>query len=303
MNQEFEVFVKVVEEQNFSNAAKQLHMSQPAVSQYIRSLENDLGVKLLERTNKYVRLNKAGEIVYHHAKVITETQAKMRHLVEDLSTLSAGKLSVGASYTFGEYILPDVIAEIKTDFPNIKPAVTIANTTVIAELVASHQLDVGIVEGPFKEMPKLQSEIFAEDQMVIFTSPKNTLTQSKEEITIDQLAEQSWILREDGSGTRKAAENFFHEYNFYPEDVLTFSSTQSIKTMVEASTGISLLSKWAIQKELQYGDLVVLNVKGMPHLRKFSILTSSPFQTKALSTFIEILKSNKILKKTNMKDE
>lgn len=303
MNQAFEVFVKVVEERNFSKAAKQLHMSQPAVSQYIRSLENELGVQLLERTNKYVRLNKAGKIVYHHAKEMTEIHEKMRHLVEDLNTQAIGKLSVGASYTFGEYILPDVIAELKDSFPNIKPTVTIANTTVIAELVASHQLDVGIVEGPFKEMAELESEIFAEDQMVIFTSPNNILTQSKKQITIDQLAEQSWILREDGSGTRKAAENYFREYTFYPEDVLTFSSTQSIKTMVEASTGISLLSKWAIQKELHYGDLQMLNVKGMPLLREFSILTSSPFQTKALSTFIELLKSNKTLKNTSLEKE
>lgn len=303
MNQAFEVFVKVVEERNFSKAAKQLHMSQPAVSQYIRSLENELGVQLLERTNKYVRLNKAGKIVYHHAKEMTEIHEKMRHLVEDLNTQAIGKLSVGASYTFGEYILPDVIAELKDSFPNIKPTVTIANTTVIAELVASHQLDVGIVEGPFKEMAELESEIFAEDQMVIFTSPNNILTQSKKQITIDQLAEQSWILREDGSGTRKAAENYFREYTFYPEDVLTFSSTQSIKTMVEASTGTSLLSKWAIQKELHYGDLQMLNVKGMPLLREFSILTSSPFQTKALSTFIELLKSNKTLKNTSLEKE
>lgn len=303
MNQAFEVFVKVVEEQNFSNAAKQLHMSQPAVSQYIRSLEKEMGLRLLDRTNKYVRMNKAGEIVYHHAKEITELYGKMKRLVEDLSSEAVGKISVGASYTFGEYILPNVIAELKESFPNINPAVTIANTTVIAEMVASHKLDVGIVEGPFKEISELESEIFAEDRMFIFASSAHPLVFNNQPVTIEQLAAQCWILREDDSGTRKAAEKFFGEFNFYPEDLLTFSSTQSIKTMVEASTGISLLSKWAIEKELQYGDLEVLNVEGMPHIREFSVLTSSPFKTKALLTFIEALKNNNTLNKTNLNDE
>lgn len=292
MNQAFQVFVKVVEEQNFSKAAIQLHMTQPAVSQYIRSLENEMGIKLLDRTNKYVRLNKAGEIVYHHAKEILELHGKMQRLVQDLSSEAAGKLSIGASYTFGEYILPGIIAQLKDSFPNIKASVTIANTAVIAGLVSNHQLDIGIVEGQFKETLELQSEMLAEDRMVIFASPNNPLAQSKKPITVDQLAAQCWILREDGSGTREAAENVFQRLSFYPADVMEFSSTQPIKTMVEAGAGISLLSEWAIQKELQRGDFKVLDVKGMPHIREFAIVTNSPFQTKALSVFVELLKNN-----------
>lgn len=301
MNQALEVFIKVVEEKNFSKAAKLLHMTQPAVSQYIRSLETAMGVKLLERTNKYVRLNKAGEIVYHHAKEIIEIYGKMHHLVEDLSNQATGKLSVGASYTFGEYILPFIIAELQGSFPNIETAVTIANTSVIADLVASHQLDVGIVEGHFKERAELHSEIFAEDQMVIFASSNHELAQSKKPIAINQLAEQSWILREAGSGTREAAENVFRQYNFYPSAVMQFSSTQPIKAMVEAGTGISLLSEWAIQKELSYGDLKVLPIEGMPYSREFAIVTNSPFQTKALSIFVDLLRSNKELKKVHVR--
>lgn len=303
MNQALEVFIKVVEEQNFSKAAKQLHMTQPAVSQYIRSLETTMGIKLLERTNKYVCLNKAGEIVYHHAKEITELYGKMRHLVEDLSNQATGKLSVGASYTFGEYILPGIIAELKESFPNIEAAVTISNTSVIAGLVMSHQLDVGIVEGRFKERPELQSEVFAQDQMIIFSSPDHALAQSQKPITIKQLAEQTWILRESGSGTREAAENVFRQYNFSPSSMMQFSSTQPIKAMVEAGTGISLLSEWAIQKELRYGDLEILPVEGMPYSREFAIVTSSPFQTKALSVFLELLRSKKELKKFHLKKE
>ncbi|MFK4997235.1 LysR family transcriptional regulator [Bacillus sp. N9] len=113
MDQHLRVFVIVAEKQNFSRAAEELHMTQPAVSQYIRALEDKIGTRLLERTNKYVRLNKAGEIVYHHAKEIIGLHTKMQNLVDDLVNKVSGPLSIGASYTYGEYVLPHIIANLK----------------------------------------------------------------------------------------------------------------------------------------------------------------------------------------------
>src|SRR5699024_2238199 len=109
------------------------------------------------------------------------------------------------------------------------------------------------------------------------------------------LKEQTWILREKGSGTREAAEKLFQQYNIFPENMMNFGSTQLIKEAIEAGLGISLLSKWAIQKELRNGDLQVIDVKGLPLTRQFSIVTASPFQTKALQVFIELLRNNKAL--------
>src|SRR5699024_11676037 len=105
MDQHLYVFVTVVEKENFSRAAEELHMTQPVVSQYIQSFERTMGSKLLERTNKYVRLNKAGEIVYHHAKEILGLYTKMHELIDDVTNKTSGALAIGASYTFGEYIL------------------------------------------------------------------------------------------------------------------------------------------------------------------------------------------------------
>ncbi|MBT2572210.1 LysR family transcriptional regulator [Planococcus sp. ISL-110] len=295
MDQRLEVFLKVVEKKNFSKAAEELHMTQPAVSQYIRSLEDSTGVKLLERTNKYVRLNKAGEIVYHHAIEIKELYAKMNHLLDDLTNKASGSIAIGASYTFGEYLLPRIIAEAKERYPDIKPFVTIGNTTTIAGLVLSHQLDVGIVEGHFKDVQELKTEPFAEDRMVIVASAAHPLACRKEPVTMDELIEETWILRELGSGTREASENVFKQFSITPQSIMHFSSTQPIKAMVEAGMGISLLSEWAIQKELRYGDIKVLDIKELPYTRDFSIVTRSPFQTKALSAFLELLKSHKEL--------
>lgn len=294
MDQHLQVFVTVAEKQNFSRAAEEHHMTQPAVSQYIRAFEEMIGTRLLERSNKYVRLNKAGEIVYHHGKEILGLYTKMQSLVDDLANKAKGPLAIGASYTFGEYVLPRIIASLQRTYPDIKPKVTIGNTSNIADLVAGNQLDIGIVEGHFNDK-HLVEETFAEDSMVIVASPEHELAQKKEKVEIRDIENETWIVREHGSGTREATEKVFRLFEMKPANLMHFSSTQPIKESVEAGLGISLLSQWAIQKELKYGDLKVINIKGLPLSRQFSIVTKSPFQTKTLEVFISLLRNNKML--------
>ncbi|WP_147060046.1 LysR family transcriptional regulator [Sporosarcina luteola] len=294
MDQQLQIFVTVAEKKSFSRAAEEHHMTQPAVSQYIRQFEDEIGVRLLERTNKYVRLNKAGEIVFHHAKEILALYTKMQNLVDDLANKASGPLSIGASYTFGEYVLPRIIANLKQIYPDIQPTVTIGNTATIADLVASHQLDIGIVEGKFNAA-KLIVEDFAEDTMVIVSTANHPLARHKKPLEMADLEHETWIVREHGSGTREAMDNLFEQHGILPTRLMDFSSTQPIKESVEAGLGISLLSHWSIQKELKNGDLRILDVAGLPYRRKFSTLTNTPFQSKALEVFIDILRTNKLL--------
>ncbi|MBO0959388.1 LysR family transcriptional regulator [Neobacillus sp. MM2021_6] len=289
MDQHLDVFIKVVEKENFSKAAEELHMTQPAVSQYIRALEEAVGTRLLERSNKFVRLNKAGEIVYHHAKEIVALYTKMHYLVDDLTTSASGPITIGASYTFGEYILPHIIASMRLQSPHISPSIKIYNTKEIIDLVSSYQLDIGIIEGVVKN-DNLNIEIVSEDKMVMVAAPHHPLLKKKDEIHFSELAAETWILREEGSGTREAADKLFQINGFTPKKVMEFGSTQLIKESVEAGLGISLVSRWALNKELTNGYLEEMHVKGLPFKRNFSILTRSLFQTKALKVFIEILK-------------
>lgn len=289
MDQYLEVFITVVEKENFSRAAEELHMTQPAVSQYIRALEEAVGTRLLERSNKFVRLNKAGEIVYHHAKEILGLYTKMQCLVDDLTNTASGPISIGSSYTFGEYILPHIIARLQENFPLISPSITIHNTIEIINLVNTHQLDIGIIEG-FYQDDNLQTEMISEDSMVIVASPKHRLLRKKGKIRISDLEEETWILREKGSGTREATENLFRMYELTPKKVMEFGSTQLIKESVQAGLGITLLSRWTIEKEITNRYISELKVKGLPFKRNFSILTHSPYQTKSLKTFIETLR-------------
>lgn len=285
VDQYLQVFVTVVDKGNFSRAAEELHMTQPAVSQYIQTLERAVGARLLERTNKYVRLNKAGNAVYHHAKEILGLYTKMQRIVDDLTNKASGILTIGSSYTFGEYVLPHIMAKLQSSYPDIEPTITIANTKEIAESVANHQLDVGIVEGHFKEK-NIRVEKLAEDSMFVVAASKHPL------INREDLEKETWIVREPGSGIREAQDAFFQKLNFTPKKLMEFGSTQLIKESVEAGLGISLLSNWTIQKELLLQSLKIIEIKGVPIKREFSVITRTPFQTKALEVFLQLLREN-----------
>lgn len=289
MDQYLQVFVKVVEKENFSKVASELHMTQPAVSQYIKALEEAVGTRLLERSNKFVRMNKAGEVVYQHAKEILALYAKMQSSLDDLTNQRSGPITIGASYTFGEYILPSIIVQLKKQFPEIHPTITIHNTKDICELVATHQLDIGIIEGPCHDK-KLNIEIISEDHMYVVASPQHPLVKM-DSVLFSDLKDETWILREKGSGTRQAADNLFETHGFIPQNILEFGSTQLIKESVEAGLGISLLSSWAIEKERLNGYIDIIPVTELPFKRSFSIVTQTIYQTKVLETFISLVKS------------
>ncbi|MCC3379975.1 LysR family transcriptional regulator [Paenibacillus farraposensis] len=289
MDPSFIVFVMVAEKQNFTRAAEALHMTQPAVSQYIQTLERTVGARLLERSNKYVRLTKAGEIVYHHTQEMIRLNTQMQYLVDELMNKAQGSLSIGASYTYGEYVLPHMIGKMRMKYPLIQPSITIGNTQEIERLVLRNQLDVGIIEWEFQH-DHLYIESFADDEMYI-VAPQNHRLAGKPQLDLSELQEDIWILREEGSGTREAAEKMFARFQFSPSHVMDFGSTQIIKESIEAGLGISLLSQWAIQKELALGTLKILEIRNLPVIRKFSFLTpSAVFETKATSVFLEILR-------------
>ncbi|OWA36963.1 LysR family transcriptional regulator [Saccharibacillus sp. O16] len=306
MDQQLRVFAMVVEKGHFSRAAAALYMSQPAVSQHIRSLEKTMGTQLLERTNKQVRMTRAGEIVYAHAKEILTAYSRMQKLVEDLSRQASGPLTIGASYTFGEYVLPRVVAALKQQYPDIAPSVTIGNTSSIVDKLRTGELDVGIVEGHPREMQELNAEELAEDRMVLVAAPDHTLAkwaaqdphdlEPSSVLTVPEaLSAHAWVLRESGSGTREAADDALARLGVVPREILVFSSTQAVKEAVIAGLGISLLSQWAIRRELNSGELQALDVPRLPHTRQFSLVTASTFRTRAMNVFLELLQERREL--------
>ncbi|WP_044747693.1 LysR family transcriptional regulator [Bacillus alveayuensis] len=288
MEQSLMVFVKVVEKRNFSKAAEELHMTQPAVSQYIQALEREMGVRLLERTNKYVRVNPFGEIVYTFAKEILTLHGKMKRLIDDRVNRPSGDIKIGASYTIGEYVLPSVITKLRHRFPRINPKVTIGNSEKISEMIAENLLDVGLIESNYKRK-ELTVIPFAKDTLHAFISPAHPLAQM-DTIPIEELKKVPWIVREKGSGTREAADQLLHFLGIEEVELMEFGSTQVIKESVEAGLGITILSEWAVRKELALRTLTILPVLHTPFSRTFSIVKpESSYETKAVSLFTDLL--------------
>jgi DNA-binding transcriptional LysR family regulator len=275
---------------SFSRAAERLHMTQPAVSQHIRALEERLKVRLLERNNKTVTVTRAGEIVLHHAREIQSLYRKMEEMVDELLHHTGGPLSIGASYTFGEYVLPLTLAQLDSEYPDIRPAITIGNTADIADQVRNRVLDIGIVEG--EEIGAgLTVEKLAEDEMYIAIGAEHPLTTGGK-ITHKMLEEQTWLVREKGSGTRAAADKMFQALSLHPHRLMEMGSTQSIKETVEAGLGVTLQSRWALRKELGLGSLKLLSVEGLPAKRNFHILLrQGDLRTRSIEVFLQTLRT------------
>lgn len=289
MDQQLLAFLTVADEQNFTRAAEKLHVSQPAISQHIQHLEERLNVKLLDRTHKSVRLNQAGTIVYHHAMEILNQYRLMERRIEDLADSASGPLCIGASFTFGEYVLPHVVAQFCKIFPKISPTISIGNTQMVVERLTHGDIDIGIIEGHTK-VEGIVVEPFAEDTVAVVASSHHPLTR-KQRVDANEIAQASWIVRESGSGTREITEHVLHTHHIHPESMIEYGSTQVIKESVEAGLGITILSKWVIRKELKWNTLSEIHFTDEPIHRDFSIvLRKSDFQTKATQLFAKFLR-------------
>lgn len=288
MDQQLLVFLKVAEHLSFSRAAKELHVSQPAVSQSVVSLEKSLGAKLLERTNRQVSLTKAGEIVRYYSGKMYTLQTEMEQLVDDLMREDSGTLSIGASYTYGEYILPHTLSKFLARYPRIIPSISIGNTHDIERRVASGELDIGIVEGQVLTGSILVQPIL-EDTLVVIGEKEHRLV-GQSHVAPADMSEERWILREAGSGTREMSDRIFETFQITPKSVMEFGSTQVIKEAVEAGFGLALLSVHTIQKELELGVIRVLSLQNEPIRRDFSVICRhSEFATRAMKLFQQFI--------------
>jgi len=284
-----QVFIAVAEQRNFSRAAERLHMTQPAVSQHIRALEHSMGAKLLERSSKSVSLTRAGEIVLGHAREIGAQYDRMRERVDELSGSVRGPLAIGASYTFGEYVLPHAMAEVMRGYPDIRPSIAIGNTAGIAERLRQKELDVGIVEG--EEIGSgLEAEAIAGDEVVIVAAGGHPLAAAGE-ADPNRLCSQLWLVRETGSGTRAATEEVFSAWGMRPERLMELGSTQLVKEMAAAGLGVAPLSRWSLRQELASGALRIVQSAGLPFRRSYYLLRRKGDPgTRTLEAFVRQLK-------------
>ncbi len=267
------LFGQVVEEQSFTVVARKLGISQPAVSNQMRALEEKLGVKLLYRKGKSFALTPEGETVYRHALLLNDEWTELMREIGGSERVMNGKVHIGASHIPGEYLLPNYIASFRKLYPDIKFKLSIGDSLEMAEKVLANEVDFAVIGAVF-DTEKLTSEFWLQDELGFVVS-SDYIRSQKKIVDINTLKENPMIVREIGSGHRRALEEALVKRGLDLNDfniALEVGSTEAVKNSVRAGIGYSFLSKHALEAGNTQG-LVWTNVEDFCIQRGFYLLT------------------------------
>lgn len=287
----FESFIEIAKRGSFSEAAKALNFSQPALSFHVQALEKIYGETLFDRSGNKVRLTEGGKIFLPYAKEIVRANKRLVESLDELKGKIRGRLALGASTIPGEYLLPGLLGKFIARYPEVEPSLEIADTGIIINKIKAHEIDLGFV-GAHPPEESLKTIDYAKDDLVLICSSDHRLSKKKA-ITIGQVLKEPFILREDGSGTRTTFEKALRKKALSPKDlnvIMELGSTQAIMTAVEAGLGVSVVSRWAIEKEIALNRLVFLEIDDLDLSRKlFLIFIKERPLTRVQKEFIDFL--------------
>ncbi len=268
-----ETFCKAAETCNFTAAARDLGLTQAAVSQRIGALEQVLRVSLFHRAGGRVMLTEAGRRLYDYAQRILALHREAREQLTGRMSPVAGDLSLAASSIPGEHLLPALLAEFRQRHPHVQIRATVTDSLDVLSQVEQGQAHLGLV-GRKEENPTLEFRPFARDQMELIVPPGHPWHKQKQ-IAWQQLREQPLILREAGSGSRWCLEQALALVGSSLQDfqvVLELGSNEAIKDAVLRGVGLAILSTQAIQKEMQSGQLGTLEIVGLVLQRELFVV-------------------------------
>jgi DNA-binding transcriptional LysR family regulator len=283
-------FVAVVESGSFSAAARVMGVSQPAVTMQIQALEADVGATLLDRRYRKVELTEAGRTLLPHARDVISTLQEARVEIESLSGSVTGRLVIAASTTPGVYIIPRLLGAFLADNPEVGVTVTVHDTEEVMDAVESGEAHIGIT-GATARRPRIDFEQRGVDELVCIAHPAHRLAM-KDGVSLAELAEERWILREPGSGTRQVSERALSDAGLNPDDLVVaveLGSGEAIVSAVEGGLGISILSRLVAEKALHIGAVTALKIGCLPAQRPFYIVTPKGTPTRAAAAFHEHL--------------
>jgi DNA-binding transcriptional LysR family regulator len=282
------LFQAVAKAGSISGGAAAARVSQPAVSKQIAELEENLGVKLLERRPRGCHLTEAGRILADYVHRWRSLEQDAERAIEEYRGLKRGRLAIGASMTIGGYLLPPVMAEFHRRFPQIELQWEIANTRQIQRSLLEGSVELGLTEGPL-EADELEARVFLQDELVAIAPAGHPLLK-KGRVPVREICREPFILREEGSGTRAVVERALRRKGFKITPLLSLASPEAIKHAVAAGMGIAMVSRLIVALELQAGTLGVIPLKDLKihrplHLQHVRGRNQSP----ALAAFLEVL--------------
>lgn len=262
------VFQTVARYLSFTKAAEALHMTQPAVTFQIRQLEDYFNTRLFDRAHNKVSLTPAGEKVAEYAEQIFDLYTEMENSLRNLTGDISGALTIGASTTIAEYMLPALLGEFKTRYPDISLKLKVSNTDGIVSMVEDSIIDLGVVEAPVTNR-NLIVEVCHNDDLVVVAPPDHELVKRGSKVKPSDIKHYPFVSREEGSGTREVILQYLIDEGINPKEMdicLELGSPEALKGAVEAGMGISIISRSTIDKELKLNTLVALQLD--PPLRR-----------------------------------
>jgi DNA-binding transcriptional LysR family regulator len=260
------VFEAVARQLSYTRAAETLHLSQPAVSMQIRQLEEEIGLELFEKLGKKIQLTEAGRELFHYSQNINLQLREAEEVLESLKGLSRGRLKVAVASTVN-YYAPRLMAAFSRTHPGVNLHLDVTNREALVRMLNSNEADLVLMGQP-PESLDLVSEPFMDNPLVVI-APKNHALAGQKAISLVRIAEETFLMREAGSGTRQAMERFFDEHDLIYHRGMEMTRNEAIKQGVRAGLGVSVVSLHTVELELETGRLCVLDVEGFPIVRKW----------------------------------
>jgi DNA-binding transcriptional LysR family regulator len=265
------VFRAVAQHLNFSRAAEELLLTQPAVTQQIKALEDELGVSLFDRGGGRIALTPGGAALLPFTEQIKTLGEEAVTAVASAYGQEAGELGVGASQTIGQYLLPTFIAGFRRAHPKVRITACSGNTDAMLEALLTKNIQIALIEGP-EQRKDLHIEPFMEDHMVLVVPASHEW--AGHEIAAADLKAQPLLVREYGSGSRRIVEQALGTVGIKTKELtisMELDSTEGLLTAVEAGLGVTFVSRWAVRNQLALGTLKLARVKGLKLARRFSM--------------------------------
>lgn len=266
---QLQVFESVARHLNHSRAAAELFLSQPAVSMQIKQAEAAVGLALFEQVGKKLFLTDAGRELLRYARSMLEMMAEMEAVFDEMKGLERGHLNIAAVST-ANYFMPQLLAKFIQAHPRIQVGLSVANRDAVIRQLAENIADLAIMGQP-PEGTDMRAEAFMENPLVVIAAPSHALVRARK-IQPKQLAKETFLLREQGSGTRGVAERFFASHKLPLPAHMEMDTNEAIKQSVQAGMGIGIISRHGIELELETRRLVVLDVDHFPIVRHWYIV-------------------------------
>lgn len=284
---QLEIFVAISRTESVSRAAEVLSLSQSATSNALSELERQFDLQLFDRVGKSLRINETGRQLLPRAVELLDRAKEIENLLQGHAGF--GYMKIGATLTVGNYLATILVARFLQEHPESRIQLQVHNTSSIVQQIANHELDLGLIEGDCNH-PDIAVEPWIADELVVFSAPHHPLA-NQHKISISQLLQEQWILREKGSGTRATFDRAFHTHHFELKIRLELEHTEAIKRAVESGLGIGCISRLAVKDAFRRGSLVPLSTPTLELGRFFYFLWhKQKYQTTGIREFLDLCK-------------